>query len=89
MIARREGACLPHPALHCQWLVERAQGGGAFLNGQRIRCSGCATLPHALLATEVGTNRDADTFAKVFGRIQALAQVRRALLSVQPSPGAV
>ncbi len=38
--------------------------------------SGCEDMAHALLATEVGTNRDLDTFARVFDRIKALAQVR-------------
>lgn len=53
------------------------QGNGAFLNGQPIRASQESELGKALIITEVGTARDADTFDAIFDRMRALtARVR-------------
>lgn len=59
-----------HPCLGC------AQGHGAYRNGKRIHVSGQQELAQALLATEVGVNRDPATFRAVFTRVEALAKVK-------------
>lgn len=40
--------------------------------GERIRCSQTAELSKALLGTEVGVKRDAESVAAMFGRMAAL-----------------
>lgn len=68
----------PHRLMHIRapCMGRCAQGCGAALNGQPISVSGTEQMAHALLATEVGVTRDPATFRAVFGRVEALAQVR-------------
>lgn len=45
-------------------------GGGAFCNGQPLAVSAATDLRHALLATEIGTLRDAESVAAIFDRVR-------------------
>lgn len=58
------------------WAV---RGGGAFLNGERIRVSRCRELASALVATEIGVSRDAAVMDAVLGRVRALTSASRSL----------
>jgi inositol-phosphate phosphatase/L-galactose 1-phosphate phosphatase len=60
-------------------LFTAVKGGGAFLNGQRISCSQQNDLRKALVATEIGTTRDAETMAAVFERVRRVTEAARSL----------
>ncbi|KAG6553860.1 hypothetical protein Mapa_004777 [Marchantia paleacea] len=53
-------------------LYTATKGGGAFLNGQLISASDQTDIGNALLATEVGTARDAQTVDASTNRINAM-----------------
>ena len=50
------------------------RGGGATLNGKAIRVSEASDVGKALIATELGTARDAATFAAVTSRMAVVAE---------------
>ncbi|KAI7843873.1 hypothetical protein COHA_002420 [Chlorella ohadii] len=60
-------------------LYHAVVGGGAFLNGQPIRVSETTELKKAVIATELGTRRDADFLDACFHRIRQLGQGARSL----------
>ncbi|KXZ45857.1 hypothetical protein GPECTOR_50g651 [Gonium pectorale] len=60
-------------------LFVAAAGGGAFCNGERIATSRQTDLAGALLGTEVGTARDAETLDAMFGRMRALTSRMRSI----------
>lgn len=66
----------PHRPLHPLCAV---RGGGAFLNGSPIRASDTAQLSKALVATELGTRRDAAFLDAAFDRIRRLGAATRSL----------
>jgi inositol-phosphate phosphatase/L-galactose 1-phosphate phosphatase len=68
------------------------KGGGAFLNGRRLRLGGggggggeeegkdtSTLLSRALIGTEIGTSRDAEVMEAVFRRAKALTKASRSL----------
>ncbi|GIM11775.1 hypothetical protein Vretimale_15249, partial [Volvox reticuliferus] len=60
-------------------LFVAAEGGGAYLNGERLAVSGRTQLTGALLGTEVGTARDDDTLDAMFGRVRQLVARMRSV----------
>ena len=55
------------------------KGKGATLNGSKISASAVSELNKALVATEIGVNRDPATVAAIMGRVQACAETCRSL----------
>ena len=53
-------------------LFSAARGGGAYLNGERIRTSGCDCLRDAAVATEMGYDRSEEGKALALGRLGRL-----------------
>jgi fructose-1,6-bisphosphatase/inositol monophosphatase family enzyme len=66
-----------HPAPCCP--LHAVRGGGAFLNGSPIQASDTAQLSKALVATELGTRRDAAFLDAAFDRIRRLGAATRSL----------
>ncbi|EFJ52899.1 hypothetical protein VOLCADRAFT_78931 [Volvox carteri f. nagariensis] len=60
-------------------LFVAAEGGGAYLNGERLAASGRTQLAGAVVGTEVGTSRDSETLDAMFGRMRALAALSRSV----------
>ncbi|GLC42156.1 hypothetical protein PLESTB_000637000 [Pleodorina starrii] len=60
-------------------LFVAAEGGGAFLNGERLEASRQTQLAGAVLGTEVGTSREEDTLDAMFGRMRSLTARARSL----------
>ena len=55
------------------------RGGGAKVNGQTIHVSGTQEVGAALTATELGTARDAATFAAVTSRFAKVAEATQSV----------
>jgi len=55
------------------------RGGGAWLNGKKIRVSQCRELSNALVATEIGVSRDVAVMDAVMARVRALTEASRSL----------
>lgn len=61
-------------------LFHAVRGGGAFLNGQRIRCSGKTALADAVLATGVPYDRNTDSdnnLAEIMAVLPHVRAIRR------------
>jgi inositol-phosphate phosphatase / L-galactose 1-phosphate phosphatase len=54
-------------------------GGGAYLNGARIKASDTTELQNAVFATEIGTRRDDAFLDAAFGRLRALSKESRSV----------
>jgi len=60
-------------------MFKAIQGRGATLNGRPIRVSPTADLQSALIATEIGINRDEGSMRTAFSRIKALTSQSRSV----------
>jgi inositol-phosphate phosphatase / L-galactose 1-phosphate phosphatase len=60
-------------------LFTACKGEGAFLNGTPIQVSNQSDLQKALVATEIGTTRDAETVEAVFDRVKNLTSVSQSV----------
>lgn len=60
-------------------LFTAVRGEGAKLNGKPIHASKTSELGRALLATELGTNRDSETMDAVFDRMRTMTSNMRSL----------
>jgi len=60
-------------------MFEAVRGRGATLNGRPISCSAEPSLSRALVGTELGVGREAETVEAVFDRIRRVSSASRSI----------